>query len=537
MTFNPLLAIKDLSVRFSTPKGIFQALRGIDLAIQRKEILALVGESGSGKTVTAMSIPRLLPNNALPPEGSVTFDGNNLLALPESEIQKIRGKRISVIFQDPANSLNPLHTISRQIAEVIMRHQLLGRKEAMSRVVNLLDIVGLPEAKSRLDAYPHTFSGGQRQRIMMAMALANNPDLLIADEPTTALDVTIQAQILDLLRDIQARTQMSILFITHDLNIVSRIADRVAVMKDGEIVEAGSTEEIVNSSRHPYTRRLIQANYARILPPPDLDAPAIMACENLTVEFPVKKGLLKKTTGYIHAVKDSTIVIRQGQTTGVVGESGSGKTTLGMALLRMEKSSGRILFMGKELQNLKPKAVRQMRRDMQIVFQDSSGALNPTMTVEEIISEGLRIYYPELQAKEHFDLIRMAMCGVGLDAQLLDRLPHELSGGQRQRVALARALALKPGLIILDEPTSSLDRLVQMQLVELLRDLQEAYGIAYLLISHDMTIVGALSHYVYVMHRGHIAEHGPAKQIFEEPKNSCTQSLINAICDIPMATI
>jgi microcin C transport system ATP-binding protein len=534
MMSNPLLAIKDLSVSFSTPQGIVRAVRGINLTIQRKEILALVGESGSGKTVTALSIPRLLPNNALPPGGSISFDGSNLLTLAESNLQRIRGRRISIIFQDPANSLNPLHTVGRQVAEIIMRHQPLNGKEAMARVVELFDIVGLPEAKSRLDAYPHTFSGGQRQRIMIAMALANNPELLIADEPTTALDVTIQAQILDLLKDIQARTQMSILFITHNLNIVDRIADRLVVMKDGVIVEAGATEDIIKGSTHPYTKQLMQAGYAAMPCEFDPAAPTVCACENLTVEFPVHKGLLKKPTGYIHAVKNATIVMRQGQTTGVVGESGSGKTTLGMTLLRLEKSRGRILFMGRELQNLKPKVIRQMARNMQIVFQDSSGALNPSMTAGEIIGEGLRIHCPELRRQEHSDLIDMAMCSVGLDAQLLDRLPHELSGGQRQRVALARALVLKPRLIILDEPTSSLDQLVQMQLVGLLRDLQKTYGIAYLFISHDMKVVKALSHYIYVMRQGQVVEHGSARRIFEEPKNPYTQSLINAIRNVPM---
>ena len=531
MVSHSLLTIKELSVRFSTPKGIVHAVRGIDLTIQRKEILALVGASGSGKTVTAMSIPGLLPNNALPPAGTVEFDGNNLLKLSESDMQKIRGSRISMIFQDPTNSLNPLHAIGKQVAEVIMRHRPSGRKEIMARVIELFDIVGLPEAKSRLDAYPHTFSGGRRQRIMIAMALANDPDLLIADEPTTSLDVTIQAQILDLLKDIQSRTKMSILFITHDIGIVGRIADRVAVMKDGKIVETGTRDEILKGSTHPYTRRLIQTDYERALPDYNPNAAVVMACESLTIKFPIHKGFLKRTTGYIHAVKDAAITIRQGQTVGVVGESGSGKTTLGMALLRLEKSSGRIVFMGSEIQNLKLKAIRKIRQNMQIVFQDSSGALNPAMTVGEIIEEGLRIHCPELRHDERLDLIETALRSVGMEAQLLDRLPHELSGGQRQRAALARALVLKPRLIILDEPTSSLDRLVQMQLIELLRDLQKTHGMAYLFISHDMKVVRALSHYVYVMRHGQIVEHGPAREVFENPKNPYTQSLIKAVWD------
>ena len=529
MVSNPLLTIKEFSVSFSTPKGIVHAVRGVDLAIRRNEILTLVGASGSGKTVTALSIPGLLPNNALPPAGSVEFDGKNLLALPESDMREIRGNRISMIFQDPANSLNPLHTIGKQVAEVIIRHHPLGRKETIEKVVELFDIAGLPEAKSRLDAYPHTFSGGQRQRIMIAMALANDPELLIADEPTTALDVTIQAQILDLLKDIQARTQMSVLFITHDISVVKKIADRAAVMKDGKIVETGTCDDILRGSTHPYTKSLIQTDHARVLPDYNLGEAVVMACESLTVKFPINKGLFKKTTGYIHAVRDAAITIRQGQTIGVVGESGSGKTTLGMALLRLEKSSGRIVFLGNEIQNLKLKAIRQIRQNMQIVFQDSSGALNPAMTVGEIIGEGLRIYRPELRHEEQNNLIDTSLRSVGMEKQLLDRLPHELSGGQRQRVALARALVLKPKLIILDEPTSSLDRLVQRQLVELLRDLQKTHGMAYLFISHDMKVVRELSHYVYVMRQGQIVEHGPARQIFANPQNPYTQSLISAV--------
>ena len=530
---HPLLTIKDLSVRFSTPNGIVHAVRGVNLAIQRNEILALVGASGSGKTVTAMSIPRLLSNNALPPDGFVEFDGNNLLTISEYDIRKIRGNRISVIFQDPTNSLNPLQTVGKQVAEVITRHCPLDRKETIERVLELFDIVGLPEAKSRLDTYPHTFSGGQRQRIMIAMALAGDPELLIADEPTTALDVTIQAQILDLLKSIQLRTQMSIFFVTHDISIVGRIAGRVAVMKDGKIVEAGACADILNGPAHLYTRRLIQTDYSMTASDFNQAAPVIMVCENLTVKFPIQKGFLKKTTGYIHAVKDVSITIRQGQTASIVGESGSGKTTLCMALLRLEKSSGRVVFMGSGIQNLKPKAIRQMRQNMQVVFQDSSGALNPAMTVREIIVEGLQIHCPELRQDKQFNLIRSVLRSVGMEAQLLDRLPHELSGGQRQRVALARALVLKPKLIILDEPTSSLDRLVQAQLMELLRGIQKEYSIAYLFISHDMRVVRALSQYIYVLRLGQIVEHGPAREIFEKPKNPYTQSLIGTIWGAP----
>ena len=528
MTFQPLLNIKNLSVRFSTPKGIVHAVRETGLTIQRNEILALVGESGSGKTVTAMSIPGLLPNNALPPEGSIVFDGVELLNLPEAAIQKFRGNRISMIFQDPMNSLNPLHTIKKQIAENIALHRSSDKKEIRRRVIELLHIVGLPEAESRLENYPHMFSGGQRQRIMIAMALANDPELLIADEPTTALDVTIQAQILELLKDIQSRTQMSILFITHDLGIVGKIANRVAVMKNGEIVETGATGDILKNPGHSYTKQLVDGDCTNMLLDFAADAPAqiVMTCENISVDFPVHKGFFRKKSGYISAVKDVSVAIRRGQTTGVVGESGSGKTTLGMAVLKLEKSTGKILFTGNAIHNLNTKKIRQLRRNMQPVFQDSYGALNPAMTVEEIIDEGLRLHYPEMQRDKRQDTIINTLCDVGLSAQMLYRVPHELSGGQRQRVTLARALALKPELIVLDEPTSSLDRFMQMQLIELFRNIQKAYNIAYLFISHDMKIVRALSHYIIVMRHGKIVEQGTARQVFEDPKDRYTQALM-----------
>jgi microcin C transport system ATP-binding protein len=526
-----LLNIKDLSVRFSTTKGIIHAVRGIDLSIQRNEIMALVGESGSGKTVTAMSIPRLLPNNALPPEGSIIFDGIELLKLPEADMRKLRGTRISVIFQDPMNALNPLHAIGKQIAENITLHRVSGKKEINARVVELLHAVGLPEAETRLGDYPHMFSGGQRQRIMIAMALANDPKLLIADEPTTALDVTIQTQILDLLKDIQARTEMSILFITHDLGIVDRIADRIAVMKDGDIVETG--KDILKNPKHPYTKHLVNTDYAKMPLYSDVNAPAIIAGENISVDFPVHKGFFRKA--YIPAVNEVSIVIRQGQTVGIVGESGSGKTTLGMALLRLEKCTGQIQFMGNAIHDFKPRAIRHLRKNMQPVFQDSFGALNPAMTVEEIIVEGLQLHYPETCRDKRRDTIINTLHDVGLSAEILDRLPHELSGGQRQRVALARALVLKPRLIVLDEPTSSLDRFIQMQLTELLVNIQKSHNIAYLFISHDIQIVRALSHYIYVMRNGRIVEHGSARAIFENPQDYYTKTLINSTENVPAA--
>ena len=522
-----LLKISGLSVRFSTPNGVIHAVRGAGLTIRRNEILALVGESGSGKTAMAMSVPRLLPGNALPPEGSIIFDGVELLNLPEPAIRKLRGDRISVIFQDSMNSLNPLHAIEKQIAENIKIHRPLNKKETRAKVVELLHTVGLPEAESRLGDYPHTFSGGQRQRIMIAMALANNPDLLIADEPTTALDIAVRAQIIGLLKDIHIRTKMSILFITHDLGAAGRIADRVAVMKSGEIVETGAADDILKNPKHPYTKRLVQTDYAPMPPDFDAKAPAVMTGEHISVDFQIRKGFSGRTC--ISAVKDVSVVIRQGQTTGIVGESGSGKTTLGMALLRLEKSKGRVLFMGNEIHDLNPKAVRRLRRDMQPVFQDSYGALNPSMTVEEIVGEGLQLHFPETRRDERHDTIINTLADVGLSAQILDRLPHELSGGQRQRVALARALALKPKLIVLDEPTSSLDRFLQIQLIELLRNIQKACNIAYLFISHDMEVVRALSHYIFVMRHGQIVEHGTAREIFECPKDSYTRTLIGAV--------
>jgi len=523
-----LLNIEGLSVDFSTPQGIVHAVRGIELTVGKNEILALAGESGSGKTVTAMSIPRLLPDNALPIEGSILFDGIELLKLQELAIRKLRGDRISVIFQDPMNSLNPLHTIEEQIAENIALHRSLSKKETKDRVIELLHIVGLPEAETRLEDYPHMFSGGQRQRVMIAMALANDPELLIADEPTTALDVTIQAQILELLRDIQSRTQMAILLITHDLDVVRRIADRVAVMQNGEIVETGAVSDILKNPQHHYTKRLVQTGYVEMPADFDGNTPEVMNGENISVDFPIHKGFFRKSAGCISAVKDVSVVIRRGQTTGVVGESGSGKTTLGMALLRLEKCKGKIHFMGNALHDLDQKSIRQMRRNMQPVFQDSFGALNPAMTLEEIVGEGLRLHYPETPQDERHDVIVNTLRDVGLSAQLLDRLPHELSGGQRQRVALARALALKPELIVLDEPTSSLDRFLQIQLMELLVNIQRTYNIAYLFISHDIKAVRAISHYIIVMRQGQVVEHGTAKQIFECPKDSYTQALISA---------
>jgi microcin C transport system ATP-binding protein len=532
MKSSKLLNIKDLSVSFSTGNGTLEAVKNVNLKINRGEILALVGESGSGKTVTGLSIPQLLPNNVISLKGSIVFDGMELLEQPETVLRGLRGNRISMIFQEPMSSLNPLHTIGKQVGEMITQHQLMTQKEIRIRTVELLHMAGLSKAESRLGAHPHNLSGGERQRVMIAMALANEPDLLIADEPTTALDVTIQAQILQLLKDIQTRIQMTILLITHDLGIINKIADRVAVMKCGEIVETGTARNIFKRPWHIYTRHLIDAEPKGEPVEPDKKALRVLEMENVSVNFPVKKGLFKRTVDYIQAVKHVSAVLRQGQTLGVVGESGSGKTTLGMTILRLENFSGKVVFIGKELHQVKAKAMRQLRKDMQIVFQDPYGALNPRMTIGETIEEGLLVHHPEISNQDRTKIILNTLKEVGLESDMKDRLPHEFSGGQRQRIALARALVLNPKFIVLDEPTSSLDRPVQAQIIELLRDIQKKYKVTYMFISHDLKVVRALSHYVLVMYRGEIVEQGTSQQIFERPKEIYTKTLLAAALNI-----
>ncbi|MBN2039671.1 MAG: ABC transporter ATP-binding protein [Spirochaetes bacterium] len=533
MIMTELIKIQNLSVSFRTPYGIVEAAKNVNLDIYKGELLALVGESGSGKTVTSLSIPQLLPyDTAFHPSGSICFEGRELLGASDQEIRSIRGNRISMIFQEPMTSLNPIHTIERQIGEVMYLHRQIDKGKARQKIVELLHLVGLSEADSRLGAYPHQLSGGQRQRVMIAMALANDPDLLIADEPTTALDVTIQAQILQLLKDIQKRTDMSILLITHDLSIVGKIADRIAVMTRGEIVEINTADNVLNNPQHSYTKHLIESEPKGA--PLDIDnsAPVIMEMKDLKVYFPIQRGLLRKTVDYVKAVDGITASIRQGQTLGVVGESGSGKTTLGMALLRLEKSSGKIVFLGNEIQDMNSKAVRPFRCDMQIVFQDPYSSLNPRMTVGDIIGEGLRVHQPKISAGERRGIISDALKEVHLDPSMQDRLPHEFSGGQRQRVALARALVLKPKFIILDEPTSSLDRSVQAQMIDLLRELQAKHQLAYMFISHDLRVVRALSHYVIVMCEGKVVEHGPTNQIFDDPGEDYTKALLKAALEV-----
>jgi len=528
-----LLSVRDLSVSFDAPGGEVRAVRHVSFDIDRGETVALVGESGSGKSVTALSIVQLLPYPpARHPSGSIYFRSDELLGARERLLRAIRGNRIAMIFQEPMTSLNPLHTIEKQINEVLLVHKRLGRRAARVRTLELLRLVGLPEAASRLDAYPHQLSGGQRQRVMIAMALANEPDLLIADEPTTALDVTIQAQILRLLRDLRDRFGMALLLITHDLGIVRKMADRVCVMTQGVIVEAGSTEEIFARPQHAYTRRLLEAE-PRGEPHRAVEGvPSIVDGRDLRVWFPLKGGVLRRTVGHIKAVDGVSLTVREGHTVGVVGESGSGKTTLGLALLRLVRSKGSIQFAGRDIQGLSSRALRPLRREMQIVFQDPYGSLSPRLSVGQIVEEGLRVHGIGATAEERRRLIEHALIEVGLDPDTRDRYPHEFSGGQRQRIAIARAMVLKPRLVVLDEPTSALDMSVQAQIVDLLRELQRRHNLAYLFISHDLRVVRALSEEVLVMREGRIVERGPAAQIFAEPREPYTRALMAAAFDL-----
>ena len=528
MTDAPLLAVRDLAVTFGAGEQAVQAVRGVSFDINRGETLALVGESGSGKSVTALSVLQLLPYpSASHPTGSIRFQGQELVGASTRELLQVRGNRISMIFQEPMTSLNPLHTIERQVNEVLILHKGLSRDAARKRTLELLEQVGIPEAAKRLDAYPHQLSGGQRQRVMIAMALANEPDLLIADEPTTALDVTIQAQILKLLKSLQARYGMALLFITHDLGIVRKMADRVCVMTKGRIVEHGPVADVFDHPQHSYTQHLLSAEPKGR--PADVDpaAPEILRLDDLKVHFPIKRGVLRRTVGHVKAVDGVSIALREGHTIGLVGESGSGKTTLGLALLRLERSEGGIRFDGQDLQALSQRDLRPLRRQMQIVFQDPFSSLSPRMSVGEIIGEGLEVHRIGTR-EERQEMIVRVLREVGLDAAALDRYPHEFSGGQRQRIAIARALVLKPRLIVLDEPTSALDMSVQAQIVDLLRDLQSRYKLAYLFISHDLKVVRALADEVVVLRHGKVVERGSASQVFQAPQTPYTQALIAA---------
>ena len=534
MTQENLIEVRDLTVEFVTGEQSQRVVQGISFDIKRGETLALVGESGSGKSVTAHSILRLLPYPlARHPSGSIVYAGQDLLTLDERKLRHIRGNRIAMIFQEPMTSLNPLHSIEKQINEVLGIHKGIIGKEATRRTLELLDMVGIPEPHKRLKALPHELSGGQRQRVMIAMALANEPDLLIADEPTTALDVTVQLKILELLKQLQARMGMSLLLISHDLNLVRRIAHRVCVMQRGSIVEQASCEQLFRSPQHPYTRELLSAEPSGS-PANTVAGPPLLDVADLKVWFAIKKGLLRKTVDYVKAVDGINFSLLQGRTLGIVGESGSGKSTLGLAILRLIASKGLIRFEGKRLDCLSRQEVRPLRREMQVVFQDPFGSLSPRMSVSEIVGEGLRIHSlgtADEQEKAIIDTLRE----VGLDPETRHRYPHEFSGGQRQRIAIARALVLKPALIVLDEPTSALDRTVQRQVVELLRSLQTKYNLTYLFISHDLAVVKALSHQLMVVKQGQVVEQGDAQSIFASPQHPYTQQLLEAAFLAPVA--
>ncbi|MGJ3260095.1 MAG: ABC transporter ATP-binding protein [Rhodospirillales bacterium] len=522
-----ILGVENLHVSFGRGPREIRAVEGVSFDIHAGKTHALVGESGSGKSVSALSIMRLLPYpTAWHPDGRIEFSGDDLLQAPEGYMRTIRGNRIAMIFQEPLNSLNPLHSVEKQISEVLLVHKHMTMDAARVRVIELLKLVGLESATERLHALPHEFSGGQQQRIMIAMALANEPEILIADEPTTALDVTVQAQILKLLKDLQNELGMAMLLITHDLGIVRQMADTVSVMNDGKVVEAGAAGDVFDHPTHEYTQHLLAAE-PKGRPDPAPAGDPILTGDDVRVWFPIKRGVLRRTVGHIKAVDGISVDIRPGHTVGIVGESGSGKSTLGRALIRLEQSRGAISFKGTSMQGLNWKELRPLRREMQIVFQDPYGSLSPRMSIGQIIEEGL-IIHDIGTAEERRQMIEDALKEVGLDPAMRDRYPHEFSGGQRQRIAIARALVLKPKFIVLDEPTSALDMSVQAQIVELLRDLQKKYDLAYMFISHDLKVVRALAHDVVVMKDGRVVEQGPAEEIFDNPKEPYTRALLAA---------
>lgn len=522
-----LLSIEDLSVEFISGENVQRAVNNISFSINKGETLALVGESGSGKSVTAHSILRLLPYPlARHPSGKIIYQGKDLLAAAPEYLRKVRGNRIAMIFQEPMSSLNPLHTIEKQINEILILHKGMNAKQASVRTLELLTLVEIPNPAQRMNSYPHELSGGQRQRVMIAMALANEPELLIADEPTTALDVTVQQTILELLSDLQERLGMSILLISHDLNLVRRVAHRVCVMRNGEIVEQAACAEIFSNPQHSYTQELLGAEPSGT-PVPHSPSETLLETRDLRVWFPIKKGIFQRTADYIKAVDGISFTLQRGQTLGVVGESGSGKSTLGLAILRLINSKGGIFYAGNAIDQLSQKEVRPLRRDIQVVFQDPFGSLSPRMSVSDIIGEGLHIHKMG-NAQEQEQAIIAALQEVGLDPDTRHRYPHEFSGGQRQRIAIARALVLKPKLIVLDEPTSALDRTVQRQVVELLRNLQLKYNLTYVFISHDLAVVKALSHHLLVMRQGQVIEQGAAASVFAAPQQTYTQQLLAA---------
>ncbi len=530
----PLLEISRLGVEFHLPEGVATAVDGLSLKIEKGQTVALVGESGSGKSVTALSVLQLLPYPVArhTPGSSIRFKGEELVGANENRLRAVRGGQISMIFQEPMVSLNPLHVVEKQINEVLFVHKGMEAGPARQRTLELLDLVGIPEPEKRLASYPHQLSGGQRQRVMIAMALANEPDLLIADEPTTALDVTIQAQVLTLLRGLQSKLGMSMLLITHDLGIVRKMAEQVSVMQAGRVVESGSVEDVFAKPEHPYTQRLLAAEPKGDPLPAPADAPTLVRAEDIKVWFPVKRGLLRRTVDYVKAVDGISVTVREGHTVGVVGESGSGKTTLGLALLRLQSSRGVIEFDGKDIQGGDRRDLRPLRREMQVVFQDPFGSLSPRLSIGQIVAEGLEVHAMGGGPEGREALIIEVLEEVGLDPETRHRYPHEFSGGQRQRVAIARAMVLKPRFVVLDEPTSALDMSVQAQIVDLLRDLQARHRLAYLFISHDLKVVRALSDELIVMRDGKVVEQGSARSIFESPQQAYTRALMAAAFDL-----
>ena len=532
----PLVDVRDLSVQFRSGGVAVDAVKGASFNIAKGEIVALVGESGSGKTVSALSILKLLPYPAVHhPTGQILFAGQDLLKAPDSVMRDIRGEKISIIFQEPMTSLNPLHTIRKQVGEIMKLHHGLDDATARERVLELLRKVGLTEPEKRLNAYPHQLSGGQRQRVMIAMALANEPDLLIADEPTTALDVTIQAQILDLLKSLQRESGMAMLLITHDLGVVRHMADRVYVMNAGAIVEEGKTADVFQRPQHSYTRHLMSAEPKGRPPEARPGSPVVLEADDIKVWFPIRKGMFRRTVDHIKAVDGLSLKLRAGETLAVVGESGSGKTTLGLALLRLISSRGRIAYVGNRIDQLNARAMRPLRKEMQVVFQDPYGSLSPRLSVGQIIEEGLTIQKPSMGPDERRARVGAALKEVGLEPDGQDRYPHEFSGGQRQRIAIARAMVLEPKFVLLDEPTSALDMSVQSQIVDLLRDLQKRHDLAYLFISHDLKVVRALSNYVVVLKNGKVVEEGPSGEVFANPRETYTKALLAAAFDLTVA--
>jgi microcin C transport system ATP-binding protein len=530
---NPLVEVKDLSVHFRMTDHVVEAVRGVSFHIDPGETVALVGESGSGKSVTALSLLQLLPYpKAFHPSGSVKIDGKEMAGATEDVLRSVRGNKVSMIFQEPMTSLNPLHTIVRQISETLLIHRNMSRKQARARALELMDLVSIKDAEKRLDSYPHQMSGGQRQRVMIAMALANEPDLLIADEPTTAVDVTIQAQILQLLADLRKRLGMSMLIITHDLSIVRKFADRIYVMHRGRFVEHGPTQAIFDSPKDDYTKLLIASEPKRFRYDPPEGTETLLEAKGVLVHFPIKAGVFRRTIDYVRAVDGVDLTLKAGHTLGIVGESGSGKTTLGQALLRLMRSEGSIRFNGTELQGLTFDEIRPLRKEMQIVFQDPFGSLSPRLSIGQIVGEGLAVHHPDVSDDDRMAEVAQVLQEVGMDPNSMHRYPHEFSGGQRQRVSIARALVLRPKMIVLDEPTSALDRTVQVQILELLNALRERHKLSYIFISHDLKVVRAIADHVIVMRDGKVVEEGDVDSVLANPKTDYARALVHAAFDL-----